>query len=360
MKTNISAVVFLLLFAGMLPLVGALPTKTNETIYIRLNGNVEGTTSILRDGDLYIFIDNINDPIVIDRDNMTLDGAGYILQGFGSGIGIDLSYRSNVTIKNLEIRGFDIGISFLSSSNNTIIQNNIANNNYGIVQRGSSNNTIVGNNLIANNKYGIWFSAASNNTYYYNNFINNTQHAYMDIYCCNTTNFWDNGVEGNYWSNYTGVDSNHDGIGDAPHEIVVLNVDYYPLMGMFHKFTSSSGYDVNIISNSTVEDFQYSVSNGTIVIHVSNMTTNQTGGFCRLAIPHALSSPPYNITINNTPVTYVTAFENSTLSIIYFSYEHSLLEIVIIPEFPTFSVLVLSMIATLLAVVLLRKKRLSS
>ena len=33
------------------------------------------------------------------------------------------------------------------------------------------------------------------------------------------TNHWDNGMIGNYWEDYLGVDANDDGIGDTPYDI---------------------------------------------------------------------------------------------------------------------------------------------
>jgi nitrous oxidase accessory protein NosD len=41
---------------------------------------------------------------------------------------------------------------------------------------------------------------------------------------------WDNGTQGNYWSDYNGTDANHDGIGDTPYSIDVLDRDRFPLM----------------------------------------------------------------------------------------------------------------------------------
>jgi hypothetical protein len=41
---------------------------------------------------------------------------------------------------------------------------------------------------------------------------------------------WDNGAMGNYWSDYSGVDQNNDGIGDTPYVIDENNKDSYPLM----------------------------------------------------------------------------------------------------------------------------------
>jgi len=75
---------------------------------------------------------------------------------------------------------------------------------------------------------------AENNLFYHNNFVNN----YVNLmYSWNpemsNSNYWDNEKEGNYWSNYNGVDVDGDGIGDTPYSIYYKNVDYYPLMEPF-------------------------------------------------------------------------------------------------------------------------------
>jgi hypothetical protein len=46
------------------------------------------------------------------------------------------------------------------------------------------------------------------------------------------TNFCDNEYPsgGNYWSDYNGVDANHDDIGDTSYIIDTNNTDNYPLM----------------------------------------------------------------------------------------------------------------------------------
>jgi parallel beta-helix repeat protein len=70
------------------------------------------------------------DGIVVERDNIIIDGAGYTLQGSRSlqSKGIDLTERSNVTIKNIRISLFYYGIRLYGSSNSIITGNNIANN----------------------------------------------------------------------------------------------------------------------------------------------------------------------------------------------------------------------------------------
>ncbi|MBS7632983.1 right-handed parallel beta-helix repeat-containing protein [Candidatus Bathyarchaeota archaeon] len=257
----------------------------------------------------------------------------------------NLIFRSNVTNNKY-------GIELDVVSNNIVRGNNINGNEYGIYLWKSSNSSVHENTFV-NNEYGVWIESElsfPNNRFYHNNFVDNYQHAniYVTGSYISGHNFWDDGFEGNYWSNYTGFDLDHDGIGDTEHVIGANNTDNYPLMGMFDSFDTSLGYNVNVISNSSVEDFHYFESNNTIVMHMSSMTSNQTYGFCRLAISHELIAPPYNITVNYNPIEHEIIFENETLSIIYFSYEHSTLEIIIIPESSSpIMLLVISILTTI-------------
>jgi len=59
--------------------------KAESTIYIRADGSVEGT-----DGNVYTFTGNINGSIIVEKDNVVVNGAGFTLQGDGNGRGIDL------------------------------------------------------------------------------------------------------------------------------------------------------------------------------------------------------------------------------------------------------------------------------
>jgi len=287
MKKTVAGIVLILFLTSMLTLAFNIrPVKaTNGTIYIRADGSVDPPTApIQRDGNVYTFTSNIYDnSIVIERDNIILDGNGFTLEGTETGFGIELFSRSDVTIKNIRIKAFVHGIYLYESSNNTISGNSITKNtNDGIVLMASSNNIILKNNIkgneggihgwassynrisqnliaenrhygiilynysstyntidansIAYNEIGLWL-IGDNNIVYHNNFIDNTDQC-LDWRVANT---WDNGYPsgGNYWDDYSGIDEfrgpdqnepGSDGIGDAPYVIDVYNQDNYPLM----------------------------------------------------------------------------------------------------------------------------------
>ena len=56
--------------------------------------------------------------------------------------------------------------------------------------------------------------------------INNTNWNARD----DPINIWDNGIVGNYWDDYTGLDEDGDGIGDTPYLINSEIGDRFPLM----------------------------------------------------------------------------------------------------------------------------------
>jgi len=176
-----------------------------------------------------------------------------------SGIDFDNSHNSNVTNNTCENNGHE-GIWLYKSENNNLANNTCVNNMYGILLSNISpnnslvnnkciNNTIYGivlydsdNNLISgnvveNNLRGICLSGSNYNRVNHNNIINNGIQA-LGV----GTNYWDNGYPsgGNYWNDYTGVDSYHgenqnipgsDGIGDTPYDISgEANQDHYPLI----------------------------------------------------------------------------------------------------------------------------------
>jgi len=281
------------------------PVNALGTIYIRADGSVDPPDGRIYSADNVTYVLTVppDASIVVERDNIVVDGAGYTVQSTGMAEGISLTGRRDVTIKNMEIKGFAYGISLYQSSNNTvsgnsmttnaigidsqesshniISGNNVTNNERGICLGSSSNNSVVENN-ITDNYRGIWLSSSSSNGIYHNNFVNNT----YQIDTTGSTNDWDDGYPsgGNYWSDYNGTDfySGHyqnmtrsDGIGDTPYLIDVSNQDNYPLMkpwspplnstrypwSMFHHDLKHTGYSESPAPNTNQTLWNYTTGN---------------------------------------------------------------------------------------------------
>ncbi|UCF45210.1 MAG: hypothetical protein JSW44_00820 [Candidatus Bathyarchaeota archaeon] len=262
---KIIIIAFALMFLSSTSLVGlASVASTVPIIRILSDGRIDPpTVPILRNGDVYTFTANVHVQIVVDIDNIVIDGAGYTLQGNYNGtrtdswvvgqgpeqeydetqvpwtIGIDLANknRHNLTVKNLNIRNFYIGM-YIWTPNNTITGCALSDNIVGILLSGDSNT--ITKNYIAYNEEGIFFGVNQpgneplNIILTHNSFIDNAVH-FSGCFCedYNTTepmHTWDDDKEGNYWSDYNGTDNNSDGIGDKPYVIDVQNQDRYPLM----------------------------------------------------------------------------------------------------------------------------------
>ncbi len=129
---------------------------------------------------------------------------------------------------------------YFSSSSNAITNNTILDNvGNGIRIWDSSNSNTLTNNIIeSNNHYGVYLSSSSNNLVFHNNLVNNSNNAYDSN---PENNDWHHPVllEGNYWSDYAGVDDGNgtgkhgiagDGIGDTDVPHPAADFDLYPFM----------------------------------------------------------------------------------------------------------------------------------
>ncbi len=160
------------------------PVKADGIIYIRENGNIDPSSAPVStmDNITYFLTGSIyNSSIVVERDNIVFDGSGYIIQGLGElySKGIDLSYRTKVTVRNTEVRGFDFGIYLSYSYFTNICQNNLTNNERGITSDSGSEWVTNGNSLSENNVTNNWIGfdiedSSNNNSVHGNNIRNNT------------------------------------------------------------------------------------------------------------------------------------------------------------------------------------------
>ncbi len=99
---------------------------------------------------------------------------------------------------------------------------------HGITTGDASNYNIIFNNYIRKDSLfgGTGISTGGDfNLIYFNVILGGGDHA-RDV---GVNNKWDNGSIGNYWSDYSGVDANDDGIGDTPYVISGASQDNYPI-----------------------------------------------------------------------------------------------------------------------------------
>lgn len=175
------------------------PEQIPSGIRIISGGRVEGTDLIQRSGNIYTLKGDIHSTIVVLRDGIVLDGAGYNLQGSGVGSGVFLQERSDVTIRNLTISNFEYGIKFTwlnygsptAPRRNTVSGNRITNNTYGISFHDFSSRSEVSDNYIAHNTYGVyaWHAVFRNNQFRNNDgAILESAYTVNDIDASNTVN----------------------------------------------------------------------------------------------------------------------------------------------------------------------------
>ncbi|MCK4731388.1 MAG: lamin tail domain-containing protein, partial [Methanophagales archaeon] len=144
------------------------------------------------------------------------------------------------TISDIIASNNGIGIALYNSTDNTITNNTVnMNDKGGMLILNSSTTTITRNIINSNNMYGILLNYSSANNIYLNNFTKNSQNAYSYY----SNNSWQSTEElnytyagtahksylGNFWDDYSGNDTDNDGIGDTPYRIN-SDTDCYPLM----------------------------------------------------------------------------------------------------------------------------------
>jgi parallel beta-helix repeat protein len=317
MKTLGLPLIFILVTIVCLPFM-AQPSMASSTIYIRADGSIDPPSAPISTTNniIYTLTNNIYDEIVVEKNDIVINGASYTVQGSGTGNGFTLYSVTNVALTNINIKNFAYGVYLESSSYNSIHRNNISGNDYdgievyfssdcnniadnrieangwfGVGILYSNNNTISGNNIANNDdgldlydasgteisknritgsgEFGIGFYSSSDNAIFQNDFVNNTQHIYSE----SSTNRWDNGYPsgGNYWSGYAGVDlfngpnqnlPGSDGIADSPYSCSEDDQDRYPLMQTFTNVAVQG-----VIPIKTVVGQGY---NATIAIQVEN------------------------------------------------------------------------------------------
>ena len=150
-----------------------------------------------------------------------------------------LNQTDGIWVMDNKISQSEKGILLFSSAANCRIIGNVIRDTWGWTIQISNNEYASTSNIVANNTIldcggGIYLAEDSYGNLIYRNTIINSPNS-SDL----GSNVWDYNGEGNYWSDYTGVDvkkgSNQDmpgsdGVGDTPYIIDVDSADRFPLM----------------------------------------------------------------------------------------------------------------------------------
>jgi len=371
----VAGIVMGFLIMSMTVVVMPVKSQSYITITIDADGSVTPVSvPIEQRGNTYTLTDSIYGQILVNRNNIVIDGNANVLRG-----GLLLNKVSNVTVKNFVVaggyhfsgspKGLTAGI-YLSGTSNVRVTNNTIERVYdfvatfayyepvaAIIVIGGHSNNISQNNLVANfrgmelrnteynlitentiesstayrkahglnnpgNPAGIFFFRASNNTMYHNNFKIEDASSAFDYYY-DTVNVWDDGYPsgGNYWSDYSAGEIGVSGIGDRPYVIDAHNSDRYPLLEPFNStFHALKMTPPKVSLTASVNELNASL------VFTADKTLNWTGysldGHQNVTITGnttltGLPSGPHNITIYaNDTYGNMGASETLTFSII--------------------------------------------
>jgi parallel beta-helix repeat protein len=385
--------VFLMLLMLFLSSVSSATLEVHSvlasgTVYIRADGSVDPPVAELSSGDnlTYSMTANLSSSIVIEKDNIVFDGEGYAIQGSGSGNGVELSGRNNVTVRDVEIGGFYQGILIYNSSrdnnvfgvraiynshggvwvdsstNNNVAGNMVVGGFEGIALSGSGgNNSVVGNDIDGTEFYGVSLMSTSNNLIEDNNVSDcGSRGIVLSFFSCNNVVVENNvtecrvGIEVSYSSNNNTVSNNCFSMnqavgvdigflipesgpewgGAADNRIIENNVTRNDI-GIILIYSKN-----NTIFHNNVEDNNSSAAiigsyfniwdDGTIGNHWSDYIGTD-------ADYDGIGDTPYVIDANNT------------------DYHPNMVQY-LIPEFSSFLILPIFFLATLLAVIVHRRR----
>lgn len=186
--------------------------------------------------------------ITIAADNAVLIGQGHTIKGNGGGIGVSIN-ASNVVVTNCRVKDFFIGV-LLWEVGTLIDSNSVSNSSYGIILGWSGNH--VFDNIIFDNDVGILGDMSNNEIV--NNYFSNNDNAFVDS---GKVEIWSKAISpklnviggpykgGNYWHDYTGLDTDGDGLGNTPYVIDSNNRDNFPLVDVYSPHYSHKPFNLS-------------------------------------------------------------------------------------------------------------------
>ena len=262
---------------------------------------------------------DVYETIQINSSGITLDGNGHIIKGSKTGFGVYLYYKTDVTVKNLNVTDFSHGIYLNRSNNNTIEGVTVSSNrSCGIYLYSSSSNTLTSNNA-SNNQFGIVLNHSGNN-----NLTDNVMSA-------NTYNFYVSGTSVLHYIQTIDISNTVDGktvyyLVDVSNLVIDSSADagYVGVVNCTNVTVkdltltdNGQGVLFAYTSESSIENVTVSNNNFGIFLHFSNdnnLTSNTISSNNHGIYLHYSS---YNDIVNNT-----TSNKNSGIYLNYSSYNN--------------------------------------
>ena len=236
--------------------------EISDNIFYDINGIAirfsRTSESIISNNDIY----NCEGGIQLASSSNSNIVDGNILSNIDQDFGIHLTRSEKNIISNNIVTSSYAGIVMTApgefTNNNKVVNNQVINCYAGVSIQYANNNQFYGN-LFQNNDYGLLINNdCTNNEIFHNSFVANNQHSNDE-----QINIWYNNSlqEGNFWDDYSGSDSDSDGVGDTPYEIPGdgSSEDEFPLMMPVHNVAPSSPNVFGPSSGKAGEEQVYSV-----------------------------------------------------------------------------------------------------
>jgi parallel beta-helix repeat protein len=327
-------------------------------IYIRSDGSIYPSTApIQRVRDTYTFTSDITDyTIEVQHDNIIIDGAGFTINQTpidtsqymipaGWHAAIDFTGRSNVTVKNIEFINCISSINLGNSSNISITQNKITENSDIAIFIYSSSNCTIAKNDLTSNYQGMLIIDSKHIDIRENNITQNrvgiqcyaytlppqlnpnatSPCAYIDIIGNNIRNNWENGIRlhASFHTHieYNNIENNNYGINLYP--------SYYTII-CHNNFISNTQNVYTSGGSSSGGGNTWTWDNGSEGNYWSNYNRTDTDG-------DGIGDTPYIINENNQD-------------------NHPLMQPAVIPEFPSWTPLLVMLISVIVVAVIYRRR----
>jgi len=131
--------------------------------------------------------------------------------------------------------------------------------------------------------------------------------------------------------------------------------------GMYSDFSvthQEETYYVTTTSNSTISEFQFNEAAKTISFNVTGV--DYTPSFCNVTVPNTLIQDlwqgNYTVLMDGEKPATTNNWTDGTNTYIYFAYFHSTHKVEIVPEFPTWTSILLILIVLTLAIAICKRR----